>query len=138
PQGPTGPQGPPGPSTGIPLIGGTSGTSNLVNGRFMGMFAGNQSSTERLVQNIMPRAGTVEDFYIFIETAPGGTASWTFTLRKNGADTALTCTVSGTNQICSDTTHSVTFAAGDLVSVREASANGPSNTAGQWTATYQP
>ncbi len=104
----------------------------------MGMFAGNQSGTERLVQNIMPTGGTVNSFYVFIETAPGGAASWTFTLRKNGVDTAVTCTVAGTAQICSDTAHSAAYVAGDLVSVRESSAGGPNNSAGQWTAVFQP
>jgi hypothetical protein len=104
----------------------------------MGMFAGNQSSTERRVQNIMPTAGTVKSFYIFVETAPSVGASWTFTLRKNGVDTAVTCTVAGTAQVCSDATHSASFVAGDLISVREASTGGPDNSAGQWTAVFQP
>ncbi len=138
PQGNVGPQGPPGPVSGTPIIGGTSGTSNLVSGRYMGMFAGNQSSTERRVQNIMPIAGTVGNFTVFLETAPSTGSSWTLTLRKNGVDTAVTCTVSGTGQTCSDATHTVTFAAGDLVSVRESSVNGPDGTAGQWTATFTP
>lgn len=138
PTGATGATGPTGPVSGTPIIGGTSGTSNLVNGRFMGMFAGNQSATERSVQNIMPTAGTVKNFYVFVENAPGGTTSWTLTLRKNNVDTAVTCTVMGAGQTCSDTVNTAVFAAGDLISVRESSSGSPANSAGQWTAVFAP
>ena len=53
-------------------------------------------------------------------------------------DTTVTCTVSNTAQTCSDLTHTVIYAAGDLISVREVQNNNPDNSAGQWTATYQP
>ena len=101
------------------------------------MFASNQSATEKLVQNIMPATGTVASFYFFIDTAPGAGSSWTFFVRKNGIDTTITCTISGASQTCSDLTHTASFAAGDLISVREASSGTPSNTSGQWTATFQ-
>ncbi len=127
--------------SGTPIVGGTSGTANLVNGRFMGMFAGNQNGNENSVQNIMPTAGTIKNLWAFIEAAPGVGSSWTFTIRKNGVDTAVACTVTGTgaaNQKCSDTTHSVVFAAGDLISVRESSTGAPATGAGQWTAVFAP
>lgn len=40
------------------------------------------------------------------------------TVRKNGADTALTVTLDNANQKNSDTTHSVTFSSGDLFSLK--------------------
>ena len=110
----------------------------------MGMFAGNQSNTERLVQNIMPTAGTVKNLSVFVETAPGAGNSWVFTLRRGtpgGAtsNTAVTCTISGTSQTCSDTTDTATYAAGDLVSVAiTVGAGNPTGSGGQWTAVFAP
>jgi hypothetical protein len=46
----------------------------------------------------------------------GSTAS--LTLRKNGADTALTCTISAGQSSCTNLVSSVTFANGDLLSLR--------------------
>jgi hypothetical protein len=103
------------------------------------MFAADISNIEARVQNIMPTAGTVKNFYAFVENAPGAGASWTFTVRKNGANTALGCQISGAaTQTCSDTTDSVSFVAGDLISVIVTSAGGPTNARGQWTATFTP
>ena len=60
-------------------------------------------------------------------TAPGVGASATVTLRKNGVNTALTCTISGTATSCSDTTNSVTYADGDVLAVIYNEAGGPAN-----------
>lgn len=45
----------------------------------------------------------------------GGTQTYTFTLRKNTADTALTCAISEAGQTCSDTSNTVAVTAGDLI-----------------------
>jgi len=108
------------------------------------MFAGNQNATERLVQNIVPTAGTVRNFYVFLETAPGGTTSWIFTLRigtpgGTTSNTAVTCTVSGSSQTCSDTTHTQAYTAGQLISVSIFTGSGnPTTSGGQWTAVFAP
>jgi hypothetical protein len=50
-----------------------------------------------------------------------------YVVRKNGEDTALTCTISDPSPFapsCEDSTHSVTFAAGDLLSLRGFSPSG--------------
>ena len=44
-------------------------------------------------------------------------SSYTFTVRKNGTDTELTCTASATATSCSDILNSVSFAAGDTISI---------------------
>ena len=49
--------------------------------------------------------------------APGGVATCTFTVHKNGVDTLLACVVSGTATTAVDTTHAVECVAGDLISV---------------------
>lgn len=105
----------------------------------MGLFNA-ELGTELAVQQIIPAAGTLQNFYVFVQAAPAAGRSWTLTVRKNGADTAVTCTIPGFNsQSCSDTTHTVSFAAGDLIAVHvTASAPAPAGTPGQWTAVYGP
>jgi hypothetical protein len=53
-------------------------------------------------------------------SAPFGAGnSAAFTWRKNGADTSLTCTISGASATdCGDTTHSFAVVSGDLVSIK--------------------
>jgi len=97
-------------------------------------------SNETIVQNVIPAAGTIKNFYAFVETAPTAGHSWTFTVRRNGADTSVTCTIVGNGVLrtCSDTTHTGAFVAGDLISIRVSDLNNPSGTPGQWTAQFAP
>lgn len=105
----------------------------------MGMFSAELNANELNVQNIMPTAGTIKNFFVFVQSVPGAGASWTMTVRNNGADTAVTCTITGAAaQSCSDTTHTAVFAAGDLIAIRIASSGGPNATPGQWTAQFAP
>jgi len=50
-----------------------------------------------------------------VDTAPGVSKSWAITLRDDGADTSLTCTISGTATTCADTTHFPAIGAGSLL-----------------------
>ncbi len=86
----------------------------------MGMFATNLNANEAIVQNIIPAAGTVKNFFALVETAPQAGRSWTFTVRKNGADTAVTCTIVGDGVLrtCSDTVNTAAFVSGDLIAIR--------------------
>jgi hypothetical protein len=104
------------------------------------MFSTNQNTNENLVQNVIPAPGTVKNVYVFVERLPSAGKSWTFTLRKNGADTAVTCTINGDGvaRQCSDTANTAAFAAGDLISMRISGGNNPNGTPGQWTAQFAP
>ena len=74
------------------------------------------SATEALVQVPMPLAGTVSNLYVNV-TANASTTNITVTVRKNGVNTAIVATVTAlTTGAFTDTTHSVAFAAGDLIS----------------------
>jgi hypothetical protein len=123
------------------VIGGSSGItggSHISPGDFIGLFTGNSSSNEIDVQNIFPTSGTFGNFFAYVNAAPGGTNSWVFTVRKNGANQAVTCTVSGSNQSCSDLTHTTTFAQGDVITIQVTTPNHPAVASAQWTATYKP
>lgn len=75
-------------------------------------------STEASISTVMPTAGTFSNFYIRSTTAPGAGKSYTYTLRKNGADTAVTATMSDAATTATDSTNSVTYAAGDTISIK--------------------
>lgn len=74
------------------------------------------STSESLLQQVSPEAGSFTALYANLRTAPGTGNSVVVTLRKNGASpgSGLTCTISNTNPSCNDTSHTVTAAAGDL------------------------
>jgi hypothetical protein len=76
------------------------------------------SATESARQLVVPRAGVVKNFYLNTSSVQGNN-TFVITVRKNGAPTAVTVTIptSGAVGTYSDTTHSVSFAAGDLLSI---------------------
>ena len=112
--------------TGLP----TTGNQDF----FMGMFQSGFSLTEGPSQTPMPRAGTVSNFFVRLD-ATIAAQGFVFTVDKNGVATTITCTVATGTQACSDTTHSVSFVQGDLISVH-ANKNGGSPTPlpAHWTA----
>jgi hypothetical protein len=84
------------------------------------------------------QSGTISNFVFNVTTSPGGPNSWTVTLRKNGASTSVTCTISGNATSCSDSTHSVSFSAGDTIDVMAVPNAGAAHaTYADWHATYQ-
>jgi hypothetical protein len=78
---------------------------------------GNQTN-ESAASFPWPASGTISALYVDLEAAPGGTASVVVTLRKNGVDTAVACTVTGAFKANSDLAHSVSIAAGDSIAWR--------------------
>lgn len=82
------------------------------------------NSTEANRQQLVAVAGTINHCYVDLLTeGPGAGESVVFTLRKNGADTDITVTISGTNQTGSDTANSVEVAQGDLLAWKCVSSN---------------
>lgn len=69
----------------------------------------------------IPAACTVKSLQVSVLTAPGGSVSDTYTLRKNGSDSAMTVTITGAAVSAIDSTHTVSLAAGDTISVSVAS-----------------
>jgi hypothetical protein len=81
---------------------------------------GSATATENQRQTPIPRATTVRNLYFVTSAAQPGDGALTVTLRKNGVDTAVTLTVAAgaAAGTFSDLTHSVAFAAGDLLSIK--------------------
>ncbi len=83
-----------------------------------GSAAINATENARIV--VMPVAGTLKNFYVRVGAGAGASGSIVLTVRKNGADTAITLTftsASGSNFTISDTTNSVSVAAGDRITI---------------------
>jgi len=82
--------------------------------------AGTVSSLSTAYQIPIPTACTFSNFYFRIYSAQGATGSLVATLQKNAVDTALTITIAAGSAAgnFSDTTNSVTFAAGDTWQIK--------------------
>lgn len=102
-----------GTSTGTP----SAGAANYV--PFVFTSANNWSNAINSgFEQPLPHAITLDNFRVKIATAPGATKNNVFTVYKNGVATALTVTINGTNTTGQDLTHSVSFAAGDLITLQ--------------------
>jgi hypothetical protein len=87
---------------------------------FSGGFGGNgiSNATENKVQIAMP-ACTVKKLRASTDTTPAAGQTVTLTLRKNGVDQSLTCQITnGGGRSASDLSNTVTFTAGDLLSIK--------------------
>jgi hypothetical protein len=96
-----------------PLVFGSNPT------QYASPFADDESGTvESDHQIVLPAGATIDQLYVRTKYAPGTGRSLTFTLRKNGVDTALTAALTGSSQTqAQDTANEVQAVAGDLLSV---------------------
>ncbi len=123
------------------IIGGGTGSVNLQGAsvNYVPMFNAARSAVESENQQFIPMAGTVSNFYVILNGSPGINHWYTFVVRKNGADTPVTGTISGTATTGSDLTNSVSFAAGDYISIMVTpSAANPTARSMLWTAKFSP
>jgi hypothetical protein len=100
--------------TGIPI---SWGASNPSVNNFLGSWNYSQNATEINTQIIVPVSGSLFGFTIRATDA-NFSATATFTLRKNAANTTLTGSVTNAVNNVIDTTHTTTVVRGDLLSVR--------------------
>lgn len=78
----------------------------------------------------VPYSGTIKNCRVSVVNAPGTAASgkaWTFATRVNDSAGANTCQILETAKTCSDTTHSDTVTAGDLVGATIVAVNTPAS-----------
>jgi hypothetical protein len=76
-----------------------------------------QSGTEGN-EDVPVSAGTASKLIFRLGGTLSGSQTATLTLRKNGVDTAITCTIPNNGSSCTDFTHTATFADGDTFSIR--------------------
>lgn len=94
------------------------------------------NATESLRRSIVPHALTLSKLYMRVNVAPGSGKSWTYTIYKNGSPTALTVTISDTALTGVDNGNSVSFAAGDRISLEQVPSGTPASS-GMVTWTIQ-
>jgi len=87
---------------------------------------------------VLPTSGTFSNLRAHLPTAPGSGNSVAFTVVKSDVDQALTCTISGTNTSCADTTNSFTISAGEDVVLRASPTSSPTASAPNWTVKFTP
>jgi hypothetical protein len=97
--------------------------SNQGSGVFLMPWDITQSGTEGNV-NVPVSSGTASKLVFTVSAALTG-ATATITVRQNGSDTALTCTIPDGGSSCTNLVDSVTFADGDLLSLRYNETNNP-------------
>lgn len=125
----------PGDSTSAVIWGsfniGTVSTTNT----FAQPFSAGTGTTETAREIVSPIACTARNLYAVQATANGGSTVTTLTLRKNEADTALTGTigVGVTGAVAVDTTHTVSIAQGDRLSLKYVTNTGTSGNMATWS-----
>src|SRR5262249_13351880 len=79
---------------------------------------------------------TISKFYIRLSGNPSNGRSYAFTVRINGADTTVTCSVADAATSCSDLTHSVAVSAGDLIAIHAVGTANPTARTMVWSAVF--
>jgi hypothetical protein len=134
-QGPQGQPGAPGATTSV-LTGRTS--LNGSDSFFSPSGISVSGPTEPPAQILSPGvAATAGNLSVRLDASPGPAASRTFTLRVNGADSALTCTIANAAQTCS-AGGSVAVPAGSLLSLENDASAAPLPSGVQFGLTLQP
>ena len=87
----------------------------------------------------MPAAGTLSNLVVTLGNNVGLGVQYVFTAYHNGvADAALQCTVTGTgSNVCTDSTGSVSYAAGDTISIESVPIGPPAAASMGWWARHQ-
>jgi hypothetical protein len=103
------------------VTGGTAGEEVGKAGGFIGIGELGVGSTESSVAATWPVANTLDQLFVFAESAVSGT----FTVTVNGSATALQCTLAKTRS-CQDTTDIASIAAGQTFAIHATGVSGSS------------
>jgi len=121
------------------LVGGGWGNfQGMATTNYYGMFHGFRGTAYDEVKSRVDVSGTLTSFSGAITSAPPA-GSWAFTLFKNGAAQAITCSISGVDTGCLDATGCVDVIAGDEIAVQVVPTSASANAGGpRWTAVLTP
>jgi hypothetical protein len=116
-------------------------TANMVNNanRFAGFVSGVWTTTDTLARMVMPAAGTLSLLRVELAAAPGTAASGkslAFTVMKNNVAQTLAVTITDTATSAEDTSHSVSYNAGDTLSLRCVPTSTPTVSLARFAAQY--
>jgi hypothetical protein len=134
-------QGPPGSN--ITILGGSSGNDELFNSgvQYVPVLIGKRTRVLEEADFPLPVDGELSRLSVILSKAPGPLGSgrsFTFTVLKDGAPTALACTVFETATHCANVADAATFVAGDtlVMQVTAAGASSPITSTARWNAAY--
>lgn len=98
--------------------------------KFTGQWAGSLSESDVYTQIILSRAGggVLKGLRVKTSAAPGAGQAYTFTVRKNGTDTALTVTIAESAISGADVAHTVAVVDGDVLTLKQVASDGTPNT----------
>lgn len=85
---------------------------------------------------IIPTAGSIKNFYVELETAPGAGKSRILTIYKNDVATSLEVTIANANKTGNDTTHKINVSPGDKIYILVTNVGGPAASPGTWGTTF--
>ena len=122
-------------SAGVSLLGGGwHNFQGMATTNYYGLFHGFRGTAYDEVESRVGAAGTVTGFAAAITSAPP-TGSWVFTLFKNGAAQAMSCSIAGSDDECLDAAGCVEVAVGDEIAVEVVPSGATANAGGpRWTA----
>jgi hypothetical protein len=100
-------------------VGGGADAIKRANTTYTSLFLDRAAVTgEALAQVEMQTAGSLSRLDVRLSADAGvGSTGYTVTVRVNGVDTALTCSMTGAQSACEENAGAASFAVGDLVSV---------------------
>jgi hypothetical protein len=113
-------------------FGPTGGTNITVGNEWYALQSSNQYTSGNTNQTnfLVPTGGQICSIGAWLHTAPGGSTSWTFSLYKNGSipSGAPAVTITGSATAGADTSHCVSVALGDYISVEQQISGSPTAT----------
>jgi len=119
-----------------PLPGGFNNTLNAGATEYNVLVGGTTwNGTEAEKEQLIGADGKIKELRIKLQNAPGAGESYTFTLRVNGANSALTCAVTDANTSNEDLTHEVDVSVGDRVCLMVVPSVGGPATGHAWWGT---
>ena len=78
---------------------------------------GDQDTNEDNTEIVITKASTISNLTVRLNNAPGGATTRTFTLRLNGANTALTVTITGAATTGTDAVNTVSVVQFDRIAL---------------------
>lgn len=110
------------------LNGGSNGLAYPANSTSPQYIAQTMSKAEGVVAQPIPYSGTLRRLVVATNASPGSGKSYSLTLRVNGADTAVTCQITGVNQACSDLARTTQIVVGQTYSLKIVGSSGSAAT----------
>jgi hypothetical protein len=93
-------------------------------------------ATEALAAVNLAAGGTLSNFTATLGSSSGATGPVVFTVFKNGTATSVTCSIPVPANSCSDSSDTITFAAGDTFALEIKNQTGVFLIDADWTAGY--